>query len=159
LVIHLITQLSECSNRVAARTHRQLAHVETSTTSSEIGSGTGSLCFRRLATQPLMASLIFANAYLPPLRQSQLHRPARQGGKGHQFFMFGMSVPPQYLIEPLDSARHRREQLVCESPQLTDFLQKQVRKEMAAKASACFVLVAANDPDRIVGYTRCRKPR
>lgn len=63
-----------------------------------------------------------------------------------------MSVPPQYLIEPLDGARHRREQFVCESPQLTDFLQKQARKEMAARASACFVFVAANDPDRIVGY-------
>ena len=63
-----------------------------------------------------------------------------------------MSNSPQYLIEPLDAARHRREQFVCESPELTDFLQKQARQEMAARASACFVLVAANDPGRIVGY-------
>jgi predicted N-acetyltransferase YhbS len=63
-----------------------------------------------------------------------------------------MNDSPQYLIEPLDTARHRREQFVCESPELTDFLQQQARKEMAARASACFVLVAANDPGRIVGY-------
>src|SRR5437867_809884 len=59
---------------------------------------------------------------------------------------------PQYLTEPLDTARHRREQFVCESPELTDFLQKRARKEMEARTSACFVLVATNDPGRIVGY-------
>lgn len=63
-----------------------------------------------------------------------------------------MSDSPQYFIEPLDAARHRREEFACESPELADFLQKQARKEMAARASACFVLVAANDPGRIVGY-------
>jgi predicted N-acetyltransferase YhbS len=63
-----------------------------------------------------------------------------------------MSDSPQYLIEPLDAARHRREQFACESPELTGFLQKQARKEMAARASACFVLVTASDPNRIVGY-------
>jgi predicted N-acetyltransferase YhbS len=63
-----------------------------------------------------------------------------------------MSDSPQYLIEPLDAVRHRREQFVCESPELTDFLKKQARKEMAARASACFVLVGASDPGRIVGY-------
>jgi len=63
-----------------------------------------------------------------------------------------MSDSPQYLIEPLDATRHRREEFACESPGLTNFLQKQARKEMAARASACFVLVAASDPGRIVGY-------
>jgi predicted N-acetyltransferase YhbS len=64
----------------------------------------------------------------------------------------GMSHTPRYLIEPLDTARHRREEFACESPELTDFLRKRARKEMVARASACFVLVAADDPGRIVGY-------
>jgi predicted N-acetyltransferase YhbS len=63
-----------------------------------------------------------------------------------------MSDSPRYFIEPLDTARHRRAEFVCESPELTDFLQKRARKEMEARASACFVLVAASDPGRIVGY-------
>ena len=63
-----------------------------------------------------------------------------------------MSDASQYSIEPLDVARHRREQFVCESPELTSFLQRQARKEMTARASACFVLVAASDPGRILGY-------
>jgi predicted GNAT family N-acyltransferase len=58
----------------------------------------------------------------------------------------------QYLIERLDVAHHRREEFTCESPELTDFLRKRARKEMDARTSACFVLVAANDPGRIVGY-------
>jgi predicted N-acetyltransferase YhbS len=63
-----------------------------------------------------------------------------------------MSDTPEYRIEALDPARHRREGFSCESQELTDFLQKRARKEMTARASACFVLVAANDPGRIVGY-------
>ena len=63
-----------------------------------------------------------------------------------------MSDSPQYFIEPLDVARHRREQFECEWPELTNFLQKRARKEMDSRASACFVLVAASDLGRIVGY-------
>ena len=63
-----------------------------------------------------------------------------------------MSDSPQYFIEPLDAARHRREEFACELPQLADFLQKRARKEMEARTSACFVLVAASDSSRIVGY-------
>ena len=63
-----------------------------------------------------------------------------------------MSDSPQYLVQPLDTAQHRREEFACESRELTDFLQKRARKEMEARASACFVLVAASDPGRIVGY-------
>jgi predicted N-acetyltransferase YhbS len=59
---------------------------------------------------------------------------------------------PQFFIEPLDPARHRREEFVCESPELTEFLQKRARKEMEARASACFVLVADGDLGRIAGY-------
>lgn len=59
---------------------------------------------------------------------------------------------PQYFIQSLDAERHRREQFNCESPELTEFIQKRARKEMEGRTSACFVLVAADDPGRIVGY-------
>ncbi len=58
----------------------------------------------------------------------------------------------EYQIEPLEPLRHRREGFSCESRELTDFLQKRARKEMAARSCACFVLVAASDPGRIAGY-------
>jgi GNAT superfamily N-acetyltransferase len=57
-----------------------------------------------------------------------------------------------YRIEVLDPARHRRAEFHCESPELTEFLRTRARKEMQARASACFVLVAQADPGRIVGY-------
>ena len=57
-----------------------------------------------------------------------------------------------YRIEALDTTRHRREEFQCESPELTDFLRTRARKEMQARASACFVLVEETDPGRIVGY-------
>jgi predicted N-acetyltransferase YhbS len=63
-----------------------------------------------------------------------------------------MSGAPQYRIEQLDTAKHRREAFRCESSELTQFLQKRARKEMDARASACFVLVGETDPGRIVGY-------
>jgi predicted N-acetyltransferase YhbS len=63
-----------------------------------------------------------------------------------------MSEAPQYFIEPLDMTRHRREEFSCESLALTDYLHKQARKEMKARASACFVLVLSSDPGRVVGY-------
>jgi predicted GNAT family N-acyltransferase len=58
----------------------------------------------------------------------------------------------QFFIEPLNVARHRREEFNCESPELTEFLHKRARKEMEARTSACFVLIAPNAPGRIVGY-------
>ncbi len=59
---------------------------------------------------------------------------------------------PDFLIQPLDPAIHRREEFGCESPELTAFLQKQARKEMEAGASACFVLVLKTYPGRIAGF-------
>ena len=55
-------------------------------------------------------------------------------------------------IEVLDPARHRRAEFHCESPELTEFLRTRARKEMQARASACFVLVEETDPGRIAGY-------
>jgi GNAT superfamily N-acetyltransferase len=63
-----------------------------------------------------------------------------------------MSNQPAYRIERLDPARHRREKFHCESPKLTEFLQKRARKEMDARASACFVLVPITDPGQIAGF-------
>ena len=63
-----------------------------------------------------------------------------------------MNGAPQYRIEQLDPAKHRREAFRCESSELTRFLQKRARQEMDARASACFVLVGETDPGRIVGY-------
>lgn len=58
----------------------------------------------------------------------------------------------QFLIERLDPAKHRRLDFHCESADLTTFLQQRARKEMAARASACFVIVPEADPRRIAGY-------
>jgi len=63
-----------------------------------------------------------------------------------------MKSTPQFLIEPLDVSKHRREEFVCEVPELVAFLQKRARKEVSAWASACFVIVPINDPGRIAGY-------
>jgi len=57
-----------------------------------------------------------------------------------------------YLVVPLTAEQHRRDEFICESPELTEFLRKRARKEMQARASACFVLVTEADPGRIVGY-------
>ena len=57
-----------------------------------------------------------------------------------------------YLVEPLSAEKHRREEFACESAELTEFIRKRARKEMQARASACFVLVAEADAGRIIGY-------
>jgi hypothetical protein len=63
-----------------------------------------------------------------------------------------MSDSTEYRIEALDAAKHRREEFNCESPELTEFLRKRARKEMDARASACFVLAPTSDPGRIAGF-------
>ena len=57
-----------------------------------------------------------------------------------------------YLVELLSASKHSRDEFTCESPELTEFLQKRARKEMQARASACFVLVSEADIGRVVGY-------
>ena len=61
-------------------------------------------------------------------------------------------MSPSYRVEPLSAAKHRRQEFSCESPELTEFLRTRARKEMEARASACFVLVPETDPGRIAGY-------
>lgn len=63
-----------------------------------------------------------------------------------------MPVTDSFIIARLDPAKHRREAFRCESEPLTNFIQRQARKEMEARTSACFVLVPESDPTRIAGY-------
>ena len=63
-----------------------------------------------------------------------------------------MSGIPSFKVQPLDASAHRREQFSCESPELTDFLRTRARKEIKAKALACFVLVPTDDQGRIAGF-------
>ncbi|HXB01962.1 MAG TPA: GNAT family N-acetyltransferase [Opitutaceae bacterium] len=63
-----------------------------------------------------------------------------------------MSLSVNFHIERLDPAKHHRDRFCCESVELTDFLQKRARKEMDALASACFVMVPADEPGRIAGF-------
>jgi GNAT superfamily N-acetyltransferase len=63
-----------------------------------------------------------------------------------------MPAQPEFLVEPLDVSRHRREAFVCESAELTEFLHTRARKETKARASACFVLVPVPDRGRIAGF-------
>jgi GNAT superfamily N-acetyltransferase len=58
----------------------------------------------------------------------------------------------EYRIEALDPVRHQRDRFTCESVELTDFLRKRARKEMEARASACFVLVPLAESNRIAGF-------
>jgi len=63
-----------------------------------------------------------------------------------------MSGALQFRIDRLDPAKHRREVFRCESPELSEFIQKRARNEMDARTSACFVLVPLADPGRIAGF-------
>ncbi|HXT41210.1 MAG TPA: GNAT family N-acetyltransferase [Candidatus Angelobacter sp.] len=63
-----------------------------------------------------------------------------------------MAGQPQFRIEILDPAIHRREEFSCESPELTEFLRTRARKEAKARASACFVIVPVADPGRVAGF-------
>jgi GNAT superfamily N-acetyltransferase len=62
------------------------------------------------------------------------------------------SVAPEYCIERLDPAKHRRDQFHCESRELTEFIQKRAYREMEARTSVCFVLVPLADSGRIAGF-------
>jgi GNAT superfamily N-acetyltransferase len=63
-----------------------------------------------------------------------------------------LNANAEYRIETLDAVRHRREEFACESQALTEFLRQRARKEMEARASACFVLVPLDDTGRIAGF-------
>lgn len=58
----------------------------------------------------------------------------------------------QYIVEPLNAARHRRDEFDCGNEVLNAFLRTRARKEMEAGTSACFVIVPATDPKQVAGY-------
>jgi len=61
-------------------------------------------------------------------------------------------MEPTYAVELLDVTKHRRQDFLCKSPELTDFLRKRARKEMRSKTSVCFVMAPREDPGRIAGF-------
>ncbi|MBI2947487.1 MAG: GNAT family N-acetyltransferase [Verrucomicrobia bacterium] len=63
-----------------------------------------------------------------------------------------MAGQPQFRVEILDPAVHRREEFSCESPELTEFLRTRARKEAKSRTSACFVIVPVSDPGQIAGF-------
>ena len=63
-----------------------------------------------------------------------------------------MSNHIRFFIEPLDPAKHRREEFDCGVPAFNDYLKTRARKEMDAGVAVCFVAVPENEPGRIAGY-------
>ncbi|MSU59744.1 MAG: GNAT family N-acetyltransferase [Pedosphaera sp.] len=63
-----------------------------------------------------------------------------------------MALQPQFRVEILNSAVHRRDEFSCESPELTEFLRTRARKEAKSRTSACFVIVPLADPGQIAGF-------
>lgn len=57
-----------------------------------------------------------------------------------------------FTVEPLNPAKHRREEFDCGVVALNDFLRLRARKEMESGTSACFVMVPNDEPNVIVGY-------
>jgi predicted GNAT family N-acyltransferase len=57
-----------------------------------------------------------------------------------------------FIIEPLDPAKHRRDEFDCGVPALNDYLKTRARKEMDAGVAVCFAAVPENEPGRIAGY-------
>ncbi|MEY4483973.1 MAG: hypothetical protein RL693_1425 [Verrucomicrobiota bacterium] len=63
-----------------------------------------------------------------------------------------MSKEMRFFIEPLNPAKHQREEFDCGVPVLNDFLRTRARKEMEAGTSACFVIVPKSNPMQVAGY-------
>ncbi len=62
------------------------------------------------------------------------------------------SLPTSFNIEPLDTAKHRREDFDCGVLALNEFLKTRARKEMDSGVSVCFVLISDDRPQHILGY-------
>jgi ribosomal protein S18 acetylase RimI-like enzyme len=63
-----------------------------------------------------------------------------------------MSRPSHFRIEPLDPAKHRREEFDCGIAVLNDYLKIRARKDMDARVTVCFVAVPEVEPGCIAGY-------
>ena len=63
-----------------------------------------------------------------------------------------MPATSQFKIEVLNPAIHRRDEFLCESPELTEFFRARARKEAKSRTSACFVIVPVADPGQVAGF-------
>lgn len=63
-----------------------------------------------------------------------------------------MLAASQFKCEILNPTIHRRDEFICESPELTEFLRTRARKEAKARASACFVIVPTADAGLVAGF-------
>ena len=63
-----------------------------------------------------------------------------------------MSHLTHFRIEPLDPARHKREEFGCGVAALDDYLKTRARKDMEAGVAVCFVAIPESNPGCIAGY-------
>jgi len=61
-------------------------------------------------------------------------------------------VSTDLLVEPLDSARNRRDDFTCGVASLDAYLKTQATQDVRRKANAVFVLVEAASPREVLGY-------
>lgn len=58
----------------------------------------------------------------------------------------------KYQIEPLDSARHRREAFDCGVETLNRYLQERAGQDMRRRVAGCWVMFHADNPQDVLGY-------
>src|ERR1022692_4506234 len=63
-----------------------------------------------------------------------------------------MTDQPQFRLEILNPAVHRRDEFSRESTELNEYLRTRARKEAKSRISACFVTVPLADPGQIAGF-------
>lgn len=63
-----------------------------------------------------------------------------------------MLATPDFIVEPLDPAKHRREAFDCGVEALNDYLRTRAGQDMRRFASGCWVLTQGANPTRILGY-------
>jgi predicted GNAT family N-acyltransferase len=58
----------------------------------------------------------------------------------------------KFFIQPLDPAIHRREEFDCGVEALNRYLREQAGQDMRRLAAGCWVLVAVETPETVLGY-------
>lgn len=59
---------------------------------------------------------------------------------------------PPYVIEPLDSSKHRREAFDCGVEDLNRYLKQQAGQDMRRRVTGCWILSTPDHPSTILGY-------
>jgi ribosomal protein S18 acetylase RimI-like enzyme len=60
--------------------------------------------------------------------------------------------PSNYIVEPLDRAKHRRDEFDCDVEALDHYLREQASQDLKRHAAGCWVLVRADKPETVLGY-------